>query len=58
MFQILQTVGQFGGMPTRDLNHHLRLFMEESDSFILAIVTEDALRFKLFQNSLSDKAQA
>ena len=43
MFQMLQTVGQFSGMPTEDPHLHLRLFMEVSDSFKLAGVPEDAL---------------
>lgn len=33
MFQMLQTVGQFNGMPTKDPHLHLRLLMKVSDSF-------------------------
>ena len=36
MFQMLQTVGQFSGMPTEDPHLHLRLFMEVNDSYKLA----------------------
>ena len=54
MFQMLQTVDQFSGMPTEDPHLHLRLFMEVSDSFKIASVTEDALRLKLFSYSLRD----
>ena len=54
MFQMLQTVGQFSGMPTEDPHLHLRLFMEVSDSFKLPGVTEEALRLKLFLYSLRD----
>ena len=46
MFQMLQTVGQFSGMPTEDPYLHLRLFIEVSDSFKLPGVTENALRLK------------
>ncbi|XP_062093867.1 uncharacterized protein LOC133799894 [Humulus lupulus] len=58
MFQMLQTVGQFSGIPTEDPHLHLRLFIEVSDSFMLPRVTEDALRLKLFPYSLRDKARA
>jgi len=58
MFQMLQTVGQFSGMPTEDPHLHLRLFMEVSDSFKLVGVPEDALRLKLFLYSLRDRARA
>ncbi|KAJ4705116.1 Retrotransposon gag protein [Melia azedarach] len=58
MFQMLQTVGQFSGMPTEDPHLHLRLFIEVSDSFKLPGVTENALRLKLFPYSLRDRARA
>ncbi|KAA3473374.1 transcription factor MYB34 [Gossypium australe] len=42
MFQMLQTMGQFSGMPTEDPHIHLRLFMEVSDSFkITGVTTND-----------------
>ena len=56
MFQMLQTVGQFSGMPTEDPYLHLKLFVEVSDSFKLVGVPEDALRLKLFPYSLRDRA--
>ncbi|XP_062080494.1 uncharacterized protein LOC133785259 [Humulus lupulus] len=58
MFQMLQTVGQFSGMPTEDPHLHLRLFIEVSDSFKLPGVTKDALRIKLFPYPLRDRARA
>ncbi|XP_062099623.1 uncharacterized protein LOC133805454 [Humulus lupulus] len=58
MFQMLQTVGQFSGMPTEDPHLHLRLFIEVSESFKLPEVTEDALRLNLFPYSLRDRAIA
>ncbi|XP_062075567.1 uncharacterized protein LOC133779647 [Humulus lupulus] len=58
MFQMLQTVGQFSGMPTEDPHLYLHMFIEVSDSFKLPRVTEDALRLKLFPYSLRDRARA
>ena len=56
MFHMLQMVGQFSGMPTEDTHLHLRLFMEVSDSFKIAGVTEDALWLKFFPYLLRDRA--
>ncbi|XP_062075621.1 uncharacterized protein LOC133779716 [Humulus lupulus] len=58
MFQMLQTVGQFSGMPIEDPQLHLHLFIEVSNSFKLPGVTEDALRLKLFPYSLRERARA
>ena len=58
IFQMLQMMGQFNGMPTEDPHLHLRLFMEVSDSFKIASVIEDAVRLKLFPYSLRDRARA
>ncbi|KAM6544070.1 hypothetical protein CsatB_008517 [Cannabis sativa] len=58
MFQMLQTVGQFGGSPTEDPRLHIRSFLEVSDSFKLQGVSEEALRLKLFPFSLRDRARA
>lgn len=33
MFQMLQTIRQFGGLHTEDPRFHLRLFLEVCDSF-------------------------
>ncbi|KAA3486974.1 RING-H2 finger protein ATL63 [Gossypium australe] len=51
IFQMLQTIGQFSGMPTEDPHLHLQLFIEVSDSFKMASITKDALRLKLFPYS-------
>lgn len=48
MFQMLQNMGQFSGMPTEYPHLHLRLFMKVSDSFKLIGVTEDVLRLNYF----------
>ncbi|XP_030478162.1 uncharacterized protein LOC115695219 [Cannabis sativa] len=58
MFQMLQTVGQFGGSPTEDPHLHIHPFLEVSDSFKLQGVSEEALRLKLFPFSLRDRARA
>ncbi|XP_062086155.1 uncharacterized protein LOC133792262 [Humulus lupulus] len=58
MFQMLQTVGQFSGMPTEDPHLHLRSFLEVSDSFKLQGVSEEVLRLKLFPFSLRDRARS
>ena len=58
MFQMLQTVGQFSGMPTEDPHLHLRSFLEVSDSFKIQGVSEEVLRLKLFPFSLRDRARS
>ncbi|XP_016731126.1 uncharacterized protein [Gossypium hirsutum] len=58
IFQMLQNMGQFSGIPTKDPHLYLRLFMEVSDSFKLVGVVEDALRLRLFPYFLRDRALA
>ncbi|XP_015382752.1 uncharacterized protein LOC107175648 [Citrus sinensis] len=58
MFQMLQTVGQFNGLPNGDHHLHLKLFFEVSDAFKIAGATQDALRLRLFPYSLRDRARA
>ncbi|KAH9779814.1 hypothetical protein KPL71_007852 [Citrus sinensis] len=58
MFQMLQTVGQFNGLPNEDPHLHLKLFLEVSDAFKIAGATQDALRLRLFPYSLRDRARA
>ncbi|KAH9716698.1 hypothetical protein KPL71_021550 [Citrus sinensis] len=55
---MLQTVGQFNGLPNEDLHLHLKLFLEVSDAFKIAGATQDALRLRLFPYSLRDRARA
>ena len=57
MFQMLQTVGQFNGLPNEDPHLHLKLFLEVSDAFKIAGATQDALRLRLFLYSLRDRAR-
>ncbi|XP_060973864.1 uncharacterized protein LOC133039082 [Cannabis sativa] len=58
MFQMLQTVGQFSGMPTEDPHLHLHSFLEVSDSFKIQGVSKEVLRLKLFPFSLRDRARS
>ena len=58
MFQMLQTVGQFNGLPYEDPHLHLKLFLEVSDAFKIAGASQDALRLRLFPYSLRDRARA
>ncbi|KAH9769561.1 hypothetical protein KPL71_012051 [Citrus sinensis] len=55
---MLQTVGQFNGLPNEDPHLHLKLFLEVSDAFKIAGATQDALRLRLFPYSLRDRARA
>ena len=36
MFQMLQTVGQFNGLPSEDPHLHIKLFLKVSDAFKIA----------------------
>ncbi|KAH9752099.1 hypothetical protein KPL71_014560 [Citrus sinensis] len=58
MFQMLQTVGQFNGLPNKDPHLHLKLFLEVNDAFKIAGATQDTLRIRLFPYSLRDRARA
>ncbi|KAA3483565.1 protein FAR1-RELATED SEQUENCE 5-like [Gossypium australe] len=53
MFQMLQKVGQFSGLPIEDLRLHLRVFLDVCDSLRQQGVPEDALKLKLFPYSLA-----
>ncbi|KAI3729641.1 hypothetical protein L6452_18302 [Arctium lappa] len=55
---MLQTNGQYAGLPTEDPHSHLRSFMEITDSFKLPGVQDDALKLKLFPYSLRDRARS
>ena len=58
MFNMLNTIGQFGGSVTEDARQHLKSFMEICNSFKIQGVHEDVLRLKLFPYSLRDRAKA
>ncbi|KAA3467055.1 protein FAR1-RELATED SEQUENCE 5-like [Gossypium australe] len=48
----------FSGLPTKDPQLDLRLFLEVCDSFRQQGDPEDALRLKLFPYSLQDRVRA
>ncbi|XP_061366894.1 uncharacterized protein LOC133310023 [Gastrolobium bilobum] len=58
MFHMLQTIGQFNGLPSEDPNLHLQNFIDVADTFKIRGVTSDALKMKLFPYSLTNKAKA
>lgn len=58
MFEMIQTMGQFGGLPYEDPHSHLKSFLEIADAFSLNGVPEEALRLKLFPFTLRDRAKA
>ena len=48
MFQMLQTIGQFHGLPSEDPHLHLKSFLGVSDSFRFQGVDKDVIRLSLF----------
>ncbi|KAK8676460.1 hypothetical protein V6N13_142034 [Hibiscus sabdariffa] len=58
MFNMLNTIGQFGGSPTENARQHLKSLLEVSTSFKIHGVSNDVLKLKLFPYSLRDKAKA
>ncbi|KAL5546795.1 hypothetical protein UlMin_006482 [Ulmus minor] len=57
MFQMLQTVGQFSGLPHEDPHLHLKQFLEVVSNFKIPGVADDAFRLRLFPYSLKDRAK-
>ena len=57
MFQMLQIVSQFNGLPNEDPHLHFKLFLEVSDIFKIAGATQDALRLRQFPYFLRDRAR-
>ncbi|KAK8662641.1 hypothetical protein V6N13_024532 [Hibiscus sabdariffa] len=58
MFNMLNTLGQFGGSPAENARQHLKSFLEICNSFKIHRVSNDVLKLKLFPYSLTDKAKA
>ncbi|KAK8578693.1 hypothetical protein V6N12_069037 [Hibiscus sabdariffa] len=58
MFNMLNTLGQFGGSPVENARQHLKSFLEIYNSFKIHGVSNDVLKLKLFPYSLTDKAKA
>ncbi|KAL4363217.1 hypothetical protein GQ457_04G018970 [Hibiscus cannabinus] len=57
MFNMLNTLGQFGGTPNENARQHVKLFLEICNSFKIHGVSNDVLKLKLFPYSLRDKAK-
>ncbi|KAK8997958.1 hypothetical protein V6N11_012493 [Hibiscus sabdariffa] len=57
MFNMLNTLGQFGGSPAENAGQHLKSFLEIFNSFKIHGVSNDVLKLKLFPYSLRDKAK-
>ncbi|KAL4336100.1 hypothetical protein GQ457_07G005500 [Hibiscus cannabinus] len=48
MFNMLNTLGQFGGSPTENARQHLQSFLEICNSFKIHGVSNDVMKLKLF----------
>ncbi|KAL4280209.1 hypothetical protein GQ457_03G016220 [Hibiscus cannabinus] len=57
MFNMLNTLDQFGGTPNENARHHVKSFLEICNSFKIHGVSNDVLKLKLFPYSLRDKAK-
>ncbi|KAK8636891.1 hypothetical protein V6N13_064326 [Hibiscus sabdariffa] len=57
MFNMLNTLGQFGGSHAENARQHLKSFLEICNSFKIHGVSNDVLKLKLFPYSLRDKAK-
>ncbi|KAL4386489.1 hypothetical protein GQ457_09G021370 [Hibiscus cannabinus] len=57
MFNMLNSIGQFGGSPHEDARQHIRAFLEVCDSFRQQGVHAGVLKLKLFPYSLRDRAR-
>ncbi|KAL4290589.1 hypothetical protein GQ457_14G000120 [Hibiscus cannabinus] len=57
MFNMLNTLGQFGGIPHDNARHHLQSFFEICNSFKIHGVSNDVLKMNLFPYSLMDKGK-
>ncbi|MDV3143375.1 MAG: retrotransposon gag domain-containing protein, partial [Sweet potato little leaf phytoplasma] len=58
MFQMLNTMGQFSGLPNEDPHKHIKLFFRVCNSFKVTGVPEDTLKLKIFPFSLQGDAEA
>ncbi|KAL4281391.1 hypothetical protein GQ457_03G018090 [Hibiscus cannabinus] len=58
MFNMLNSIGQFGGSPHKDARQYIRSFLEVCDAFRQQGVHEDVLKLNLFPYSLRDRARA
>ncbi|KAL4352261.1 hypothetical protein GQ457_06G011060 [Hibiscus cannabinus] len=58
MFNMLNSIGKFGGSPYEYARKHIRALLEVCDSFRQQGVHENVLKLKLFPYSLRDRARA
>ncbi|KAK8600609.1 hypothetical protein V6N12_050462 [Hibiscus sabdariffa] len=58
IFNMLNSIGKFGGSTQEDARQHIHAFLEVCDSFRQQGVHEDVLKLKLFPYSLRDRARA
>ena len=58
MFQMVQIVGQFNGLPSEDLHLHLKPFLKVSEAFKIIGTLQKVLRLRLSPFSLRDRARA
>ena len=54
MFLMLQTVGEFSGLPHEDPHLHLKQFLEVARNFKVLGVIDNAFRLRIFPYSLKD----
>lgn len=57
MFQMLASIGHFGGGPSDDPHRHLRAFNQLCENFKCRGVSDEALKMRLFPYSLTGRAQ-
>ena len=58
LIQFVKQNCQFAELPSEDLNEHLGNFLEIYDTIKINGATYDAIRLRLFDFSLRDKARA
>ncbi|KAL4354020.1 hypothetical protein GQ457_06G014920 [Hibiscus cannabinus] len=58
MFNMINTLGQFGASTNVDARQHLKYFLEICNSFRLPGVSVDVLKLKRFPYSLKDRAKS
>ena len=58
MFNMINTLGQFGGSTNEDSRKHLKSFLEICNSFKLSGGSADILKLNLFPYSLRDRAKS
>ncbi|XP_038882405.1 uncharacterized protein LOC120073674 [Benincasa hispida] len=57
MLQMIQNVGQFGGMQGEDPHAYLTSFVEKCNTFLILGVTLEGIRLSLFPYTLRDEAK-